>query len=112
MSDDLDNIFDGISRSKPINDFAQRLDVGKHTLALKRFAVKKSQKDGTPILEADFVVLKSNVHAEGDTRGWAWFIGQSGHAGAYAESRARDFIAAVGKSVGDTSDAKVLGVQM
>lgn len=106
---EYDNIFGSIARSKPINNFAARLGLGKHRLALKAFRVKQSQKGQGPILEADFVVLESNTHQPGETRGWAWFIGAQGWAGTYEEARAKEFIGTVGACIGDTRDVQAIG---
>lgn len=106
---EYDNIFGSIARSKPINNFASRLGLGKHRLALKAFRVKQSQKGQGPILEADFVILESTSHQPGETRGWAWFIGAQGWAGTYEEARAKEFIATVGACIGDTRDVQAIG---
>lgn len=106
---EYDNIFGSIARSKPINNFASRLGLGKHRVALKAFRVKQSQKGQGPILEADFTILESTTHQPGETRGWAWFISAQGWAGTYEEARAKEFIGTVGACVGDTRDVQAVG---
>lgn len=113
MSDpQLDNIFGSISRSKPINNFAARLGAGNHRVAIKKFGLKQSQKTGN-ILEADFLVLKSTTIPRGESRGWAWFINAKGEfAAQYEEARAKEFLVAVQKCIGDTSDVSSIGSQL
>ncbi len=112
MSGAYDAIFGSIARAKPISGFSARLGIGKHRVALKRYKVKPSEKNKGPILEADFTVVASTSHEVGETRGWAWFIGSQGWAGAYEEARAKDFIATIGKSIGDSRDVQSIGSEL
>src|SRR6187401_1829739 len=103
MSQDLSSVFSGVENAKEIGGFTSRMGIGSHTLLLKRFQVKESQKGKGKIVEADFLVLESNTGNAGETKGWAWFIGAPGWAGTYEESRLKAFAGVVGASIGDTS---------
>ena len=103
------SVFSGVENAKSIGGFTGRLGIGEHTLTLTRFAVKESQKDKTKILEADFRVVDSTSHNPRESRGWAWFIQAKGFAGSYEEARAKAFLEAVAKCIGDTSGIAAIG---
>jgi hypothetical protein len=105
----FDHLFQKMQHAKPLSQFAERLGIGEHVLLLKRFAVKISDKDKTPIVESDFLVVESNVHPKGETRGWPWFVGKPGFAGSYEEARCTDFIKTVGECTGDARTPGEIG---
>lgn len=100
---DLTSLFSGIDNAKALGGFTPNLELGNHTVVLKRFNVKTSQKDGTKIAEADFGILESDTDTVNATKGWPWFIGATGFQGEYAKSRLKDFAEAVQKCIGDSS---------
>lgn len=108
---DYSNIFNGIARSKPMGgSYAPRLGLGTHRVALKSYKVKDSTKGQGQFIEAEFVVVQSNTHQQGETRGWVWFINAPGQwAAAYEQDRAKKFLEAVGACVGDDSPVNVIG---
>jgi hypothetical protein len=109
---DYSNIFTGIAKAKSMGTggYAERLGIGTHRVALKSYKVKESTKGQGNFLEAEFVVLSSNTHKEGETRGWVWFINAAGPwAPAYEQDRAKKFLEAVGACVGDDSPVEVIG---
>ncbi len=109
MSEDYSDIFGKIANAKKISTFAPKLELGRHKVAIKQYKVKASQKGAGPMIEAEFVVLESNVHDVGESRGWCWFISSPGFAGQYQESFAKDFIKVVGQSVGSDANESDLG---
>lgn len=106
---EYDQIFAGIETSKPINNFASRLGVGRHRVVMTRYAVKESQKGLGKIIEADFQILESSKEPVGETRGWAWFPNQGGLPGQYAQARAKEFIEVVKASIGDQNPVGAVG---
>jgi hypothetical protein len=108
MSQDLTSVFSGVENAKELGGFTSRMGIGSHTLLLKRFQVKESQKGKGKIVEADFLVLESSTTPAGETKGWAWFIGAPGWAGTYEESRLKAFAGVVGASIGDTSPVSAI----
>jgi hypothetical protein len=110
--DQYGGVFAKIGAAKPINNYAQRLAPGTHRIAIERFQVKKSSKDQSNIIEADFHVVSSTEHPEGETRGWAWFIDMPGWSGTYEQARAKEFIAACAACIGDQRDTTVIGAEM
>jgi len=106
---DLDSIFEGIDNAKPITNWTKNLAVGTHVVVLTEYRRKESQKEMGNILEADFIVLESDVHMEGEERGWAWFIDAPGWTGKYNKYRAKDFLMQMGKCIGDNRDTKAIG---
>lgn len=109
---DYSNVFGSIARAKSMGGggYAERLGIGKHRVALKSYKVKESTKGNGQFLEAEFVILSSNTHKAGETRGWVWFINASGQwAAAYEQDRAKKFLEAVGACVGDDSDVSIIG---
>ena len=110
--DQYGGVFAKIGAAKPINNYASRLAPGTHRIAIERFQVKKSTKDQSNIIEADFCVLNSTEHPAEETRGWAWFIDMPGWSGTYEQSRAKEFIAAAGACIGDTRDTTIIGAEM
>lgn len=114
MSGDYSNIFRTIGSAKSMGTgYAQRLGLGKHKLALKSYKVKDSSKGGGQFLEAEFLVLESTTHEQGETRGWVWFINAAGPWGAaYEQDRAKKFLEAVGACVGDDSPVEVIGANL
>lgn len=104
-----DNVFAGLDNAKALGGFTSRLGVGNHTVLLKRLNVKDSAKGKGKIVEADLYVVESNTHAQGETRGWAWFIGMPGFAGDYEASRLKAFFETVGRCIGDTRPASAIG---
>lgn len=113
-NNDYSSIFTGIAKSKPMGGgYSPRLGLGHHKLALKSYKVKDSTKGQGQFLEAEFVVLESNTHEPGDTRGWVWFINAPGPWGpAYEQDRAKKFLEAVGACVGDDSPVEVIGANL
>ncbi len=98
---ELDNCFDRIEEQKPVEgSFLPRLDVGQHTVIVTGYRGKDSKQNLGTILEADFEVETSTVHAKGEARGWPWFPNQTGWAGAYESDRVKGFMTAVDTSVG------------
>ncbi len=109
---DYSNIFTGIAKAKSMGGggYAERLGIGRHRVALKSYKVKESTKGAGNFLEAEFVVLESNTHEAGESRGWVWFINAAGPwAPAYEQDRAKKFLEAVGACVGDDSPVEVIG---
>lgn len=109
MSNDLDAIFEGIDSAKPISTWTKNLQPGTHVVVLTEYRRKKSDKEMGNIIEADFIVLESDVHDEGETRGWAWFIDAPGWTGKYNKYRAKDFLQQMGACIGDERDTKAIG---
>lgn len=111
---DYSGIFGTIGRAKSMGGgFAPRLGLGKHRLAIKSYKVKDSTKGQGQFLEAEFVVVNSTVHQQGESRGWVWFINAPGPwAPAYEQDRAKKFLEAVGACVGDSSPVEVLGAAL
>jgi hypothetical protein len=109
VSNDLDAIFDGIDAAKPISTWTKNLGVGEHVVVLTEYRRKQSDKEMGNIIEADFVVLESDVHEEGEARGWAWFIDAPGWTGKYNKYRAKDFLQQMGKCIGDERESKAIG---
>ncbi len=109
---DYDAVFESVGNAKSLGGFTPRLGIGQHQLLLKKYAVKESSKGKGKILEADFVILGSSVHQAGEVRGWAWFIGSQGWAGAYEEARAKAFIEVVGLCIGDNSPVSQIGAAL
>jgi hypothetical protein len=107
---DLVGIFKGAENAKELQGFAPNLPNGEHTLLLKRFNVKDSNKGMGKRVEADFLVVESSApDLVGTTRGWPWFIGAPGWQGQYAESRLKEFLTAVATGIGDTSPISTIG---
>lgn len=106
---EFDAIFEGIENAKPIASWARNLGIGEHTVVLNNYRVKKSEKEFGNIVEADFIVMESTVHAEGEERGWAWFIDAPGWTGKYNQARAKDFLKEAGKCIGDERTSKEIG---
>ena len=109
---DYSNIFTGIAKAKSMGGggYAERLGIGTHRVALKSYKVKESTKGAGQFLEAEFVILESDTHRAGDTKGWVWFINAAGPwAPAYEQDRAKKFLEAVGACVGDDSPVEVIG---
>lgn len=106
---EYDAIFEGIENAKPISTWTKNLAVGTHTVALAKYRIKKSDKEMGNIVEADFVVLESTAHEQGEKRGWAWFIDAPGWTGKYNTSRAKDFLKEMGKCIGDSRPTKDIG---
>ncbi len=111
---DYSNIFSGIAKSKSMGGgYAQRLGMGHHRLAIKSYKVKDSTKGTGQFIEAEFVVVQSTTHEQGETRGWVWFINAQGQWGAaYEQDRAKKFLEAVGACVGDDSPVDVIGANL
>ena len=111
---DYSNIFKGIASAKSMTGggFAERLGLGTHRVALKSFKVKESTKGQGQFLEAEFVVVSSNAHKAGESRGWVWFINSTGWSGAYEQDRAKKFLEAVGASIGDESPVDSIGANL
>ncbi|MGN6106817.1 MAG: hypothetical protein ACTHU0_17040, partial [Kofleriaceae bacterium] len=95
------SIFGAIMRSKPMSRYAPRLPLGTHRIVLKNYRTKQSDQNMGTILESDWMVSGSSNSelSEGDTRGWPWFIDGGGYAGTYAQTNAKECIAAVMGSV-------------
>jgi hypothetical protein len=108
---DYSSIFKGIAQAKSMGSggYAEKLGVGTHRIALKSYKVKDSTKGQGQFLEAEFVIVSSNTHKVGESRGWVWFINATGWSGAYEQDRAKKFLEAVGQSVGDDSPVEVIG---
>jgi len=107
-----DTIFSRIANAKAVSQFAPKLGVGRHRVALKRFNVKESQKGGGPLVEAEFALLDDSG-TPGDTRGWAWFISAKGpFAAQYQEGFLKEFITACGNCIGSKEDIKSLGAAL
>lgn len=111
---DYSGIFGQIGRAKSMGGgYAPKLGLGSHRLALKSYRVKDSTKGLGQYIEAEFVVVNSSTHAQGETRGWVWFINSSGQfAAAYEQDRAKKFLEAVGACVGDDSPVEVIGANL
>lgn len=102
-------VFSGISNAKPMGGFLDRLGLGKHKIALTRFAVKTSESDGQTILEADFQILESSVPGlAGSYRGYPWFLDAAKHGKDYERDRAKKFIEAVIGCFTDANDKAAL----
>lgn len=106
---DLDNVFSGVQNAKALGSFTPNLVNGDHTVLVKRFNVKESQKGKGKIVEADFHIVDSTTDTVGSTKGWPWFIGAGGFQGEYAMSRLKDFMEAVQKCIGDTGPISETG---
>jgi hypothetical protein len=111
---DYNNIFKTIGSAKSMGGgYAPRLGLGHHRLALKSYRVKDSTKGQGQFLEAEFVVINSTTHEQGESRGWVWFINAPGPWGpAYEQDRAKKFLEAVGACVGDESSVDVIGANL
>lgn len=107
MAVDYKAIFRGVANAKPINNFAPRLGVGRYQVALSRYGVKDSQQNLGAIIEAEFVVTET-----GERRGWPWFVGSQGWAGAYEEDRAKTFLKTIAESLGSEEDLDVIGAAL
>jgi hypothetical protein len=106
------NVFSSIARAKSMGGggYAERLGIGTHRVALKSYKVKDSNKGMGQFLEAEFVIINSNTHQAGETRGWVWFINAPGQfSAAYEQDRAKKFLEAVAASVGDNSPVDEIG---
>lgn len=114
MSGDYSNIFKGIGAAKSMGGgYAPRLGLGHHRLALKSYKVKDSTKGQGQFLEAEFVVVQSNTHEQGESRGWVWFINAPGPWGpAYEQDRAKKFLEAVGASLGVDAPVENIGADL
>lgn len=94
MGKDFSSAFKKAANAKQISEFAKNIGLGRHTVALKAFRGKESQKNKEVFVEGEFVILKSHTETEqvGATRGWAWFINASGWTGDYASARLQTFL--------------------
>lgn len=108
---DFSHIFSGIQNAKPVSSFTPRLPVGRHIVAIKKYGGKQSQSAMGVILELDCVVMQTtNPQLKvGESRGWAWFPGQSGWGGQYEQGRAKEFIEQAGSGAGDARDVTSVG---
>jgi len=112
-----DDLLNEIDEAKPIGgNYAPRLAVGRHKVALKKIQLKKPERaGGQPRIEAEFIVIESSgstPHVAGETRGWPWFIGLNGDAGQYQKARMGEFTTAVKTSLGDPRPGKEVNADL
>lgn len=113
----LKRVFGKVGKAKPVGggNYAPKLDLGKHRVLLKSYGAKNSKKPGMEdqtIVEAEFVVMTSPVHKEGETRGWAWFIDEPGWSGAYNQDYCKKFLKIAGQCIGDHRDTEEIGADL
>lgn len=111
MQNQNDDLFARLAaQAKSGNDF-NRLGLGRHTVVIKRYYVKPSDKNkNKQIIVAEFIVMKSDTHKQGESREWAFFPGSDDHG--LAEGRAIDFINTVGACIGDNRGPVEIGRSM
>jgi hypothetical protein len=106
---DIDKILDEVNDQEPLGTgYTPRLGVGTHTVLLSRYGIGENL-DKSKKFEADFVVLESKMHPEGQLRGWAWFVQQPKWGGQYERDNNREFLETAGQSIGDTREPKYIG---
>lgn len=107
----FDQLFSTIMSSKKMGgNYASRIPLGRHKLAIKKYFPKEAQKKGQGlIMECDFFVLESTTLQYGDTRNEPWFLGSDQYG--YEADRSREFIVAVSEALGmtDAGDGTQLG---
>lgn len=113
-NNDYSGLWATVGRAKSMGGgYAPKLEIGNHRLALKNLKVKDSTKGLGQYVEAEFVVVESTVHAQGESRGWVWFINASGQfAAAYEQDRLKKFCEAAGACLGDNSPPEVIGAAL
>jgi hypothetical protein len=97
---DLDAIYDSIENAESPGGHLPRLGIGTHVIQIDAFRGKPSKKQMGTILEADFVVESSNVHAPGEKRGWPFYPQAPGWLGVYEKDRVKQFYGAIDGSLG------------
>lgn len=101
--------FKGILNAKPMGGFLDRLDLGKHHIALTRFMPKESDQEQGTILEADFYIMSSTTpNLAGSYRGYPWFLDAAQHGKSYERDRAKKFIETVINCFQDPNDRATL----
>ena len=110
----IETTFDRIGDAKPMGaEYANRLGIGRHRLALKSFNLKETEKKKDKLLEVEFMVVDSTAddHEHGETRSWMFFL--SGEWAEYGERRAAAFIETIKKCIGDEeTKTGVFGMQL
>ena len=96
----FDQLFSSIMSSKKMGgNYASRIPLGRHKLAIKKYFPKEATKKNQGlIIECDFFTLESTSLQYGDTRNEPWFLGNDEYG--YEADRSRDFITAVAESLG------------
>ena len=109
MDREIEDALEGINDAPPIASWTPNLKLGNHPeLALVGYRLKNTLKAGR-VIEADFRVLKSDVHKEGEIVGWSWFIDGKGWGGTYAKSRNQMFTTSMGECIGDDRTVREIG---
>lgn len=104
----MNDVLDGLEATGALTEFAARLPIGEHDIAVRFFRMTNTRGKGRKI-ETEFTVLKSTASGiEGAARGDSWFIDQQEHPGMepghYAKLRMDAFVAAVARSLGQSPD--------
>lgn len=86
----MENLFNDIANAGSLTEYAPRLNIGDHVLALNLYDTMPTRQKGTLVF-AEFVVVESTSHRPGEVVGDAWFVGLSGDPGLYARKRALKF---------------------
>ena len=101
MDKEIEDALEGINDARPIASWAPNLEVGVHQeLVLVSYKIKPTLKAGR-VIEAEFLVIVSDVHKPGEIRGWSWFIDGKGWGGDYAKARNQTFTLEMGKCLDD-----------
>ncbi len=106
---DIDAVLDEVNEAGPVGGSIPNLGIGTHTVLLSRYDFKESKKDKQLYVDADFVVLESDVHDEEETRGWAWFPQAKGWGKTYQSAYLKEFQKAMGQCIGDERETKEIG---
>lgn len=103
-----ENLFNDIANAGSLTDYAPRLKVGDHVLALNLYDTQQTREKGVMVF-AELVVVESTSHRPGEVVGDAWFVGQNGLPGEYARKRALAFGQAVVASLnGDPNNTPLV----
>lgn len=103
-----ENLFNDIANAGSLTDYAPRLKVGDHALALNLYDTQNTREKGVMVF-AELVVIESTAHRPGEVVGDAWFVGQNGLPGEYARKRALAFGQAIVSSLnGDPNNTPLV----
>jgi hypothetical protein len=97
---DLDAIYDSIENAESPGGHLPRLGIGTHVILIDAFRGKPSKKQMGTILEADFLIESSSIHAPGEKRGWPFYPQAPGWLGVYEKDRVKQFYSAIDGGLG------------
>ncbi len=106
---EIDAVLDQVNDQEELSGgFLPQLGVGTHEVLLSQYQMRELV-DKSKVIQADFVVVESTVHAEGEARGWPWFPQAAKWSGVYNRDANKKFIKTCGECIGDKRDSKAIG---